>query len=160
MERRTFSLWLVRGIGAAVGLVLALPGLIFGLSPALRWRRRRASLWEPIGPVHQFTVGEVTAAQVANPRPDWANSPAEKTVYVYRPDDTELIVFARNCTDLSCPVNYDPGSRVFVCPCHGGIFAIDGRRMAGPPRRPLFRYMHRVRGGVVEIDVQSLPPMV
>ena len=31
--------------------------------------------------------------------------------------------------------------------------------MAGPPNKPLYRYANRVRDGVLEIDLFSLPPM-
>jgi hypothetical protein len=64
-------------------------------------------------------------------------------VYVWRPTDEEVVVFSRSCTDLGCPVIWDGGSQCFFCPCHGGIFARDGRRMAGPPDRELYRYANR-----------------
>jgi menaquinol-cytochrome c reductase iron-sulfur subunit len=93
------------------------------------------------------------------PREDWAATLRERGVYVWRRSEQEVVVFARNCTDLSCPVTWDPGSQWFFCPCHGGIFSKDGERMAGPPKRPLYRYTNRIRDGVVEIDLRSLPPI-
>jgi menaquinol-cytochrome c reductase iron-sulfur subunit len=93
------------------------------------------------------------------PRGDWARSLGEKGVFVWRASEEEVVVFSRNCTDLSCPVTWDPGSNWFYCPCHGGIFAQDGTNVAGPPTRPLYRYANRVQNGVLEIDLLSLPPM-
>jgi menaquinol-cytochrome c reductase iron-sulfur subunit len=69
------------------------------------------------------------------------------------------VVFSRNCTDASCPVVFDAGSDCFLCPCHGGVFSKDGTPLHGPPPRPLWRYAARVRAGVLEIDLNSLPPM-
>ena len=68
------------------------------------------------------------------------------------------VVFSRVCTDVGCPVTYDRGSACFLGPCHGGIFTQDGTPIHGPPPRPLYRYAARVRDGVLEIDLNSLPP--
>jgi menaquinol-cytochrome c reductase iron-sulfur subunit len=54
-------------------------------------------------------------------------------------------------------LDYDRGSACFFCPCHGGIFRQNGERLAGPPKRPMYRYAHRLRDGIVEIDLQSVP---
>ena len=55
-------------------------------------------------------------------------------------------------------MRYDPGSTFYYCPCHGGIFNQAGDPVAGPPARPLYRLATRVRGGVLEIDLTSIPP--
>lgn len=45
---------------------------------------------------------------------------------------------------LGCPVTAsDTG---FICPCHGGSYDKDGKRKAGPPVRPLDRYLWEKRG--------------
>ena len=104
-----------------------------------------------------FPVGAMTRAEVDVPRPDSSRALREKGVYVWRVSGEAIVVFSRNCTDLSCPVTYDPGSECFFCPCHGGIFAKDGERLAGPPNRPLYRYATRIEQGVLEIDLNSVP---
>lgn len=157
MNRRTFLSWLAAAGGAAFAGVLAIPAAITALSPVTR--RKRDGSWVPVGSLGEFPVGEMSKAVVPVPREDWAESLREKGVFVWRPSAEETVVFSRNCTDLSCPVNWDPGSGWFFCPCHGGIFAEDGRNMAGPPDRPLYRYANRVHDGMLEIDLNSLPPM-
>jgi menaquinol-cytochrome c reductase iron-sulfur subunit len=157
MDRRKFVAWLLNG-GSLIALgILAVPALITALSPATR--RRPAQLWQPVGPLDAFAIDGVGKAVVEVPREDWAATLRERGVYVWRRSEQEVVVFARNCTDLSCPVTWDPGSQWFFCPCHGGIFSKDGERMAGPPKRPLYRYTNRIRDGVVEIDLRSLPPI-
>jgi thiosulfate dehydrogenase [quinone] large subunit len=48
--------------------------------------------------------------------------------------------FSAVCTHAGCIVNYDPSSKQFVCPCHGGTYsASDGHVLAGPPPSPLAR---------------------
>lgn len=145
--------------GGGVAGVVAVPVLMTVLSPGLR--RHRDELWQSLGRVDGFPLGEVVKARIEIPQ-DLAVPAAglaEKAVFVYRPSDTEIIVYARNCTDLSCPLTWDKGSGWFVCPCHGGIFTIEGEPVHGPPSRPMYRYELRIRNGVVEIDLNSLPPI-
>lgn len=156
MKRRTLLTALMGTAGAVLSGVVAIPTLLSAVSPALV--RRRAA-WRPVGRFEEFPIGQIVPAVVQVRRGDGAHSLDRKTVYVWRTTPQEAVVYSRNCTDLSCPVNFDPGSECFFCPCHGGIFAKDGAPMAGPPRVPLFRYANRRRDGKLEIDLYSLPPM-
>jgi len=156
MNRRKLLEILVTGGGAVLAAAVAIPSLLLAISPAFV---RRKAEWQPLAALEQFPTGEVTPAIVQVPRDDWAKSLREKQVYVWRRAEDELIVYSRNCTDLSCPVNWDRGSQCFFCPCHGGIFDLDGTPLAGPPAVPLYRYATRVKQGVLEIDLHSLPPM-
>lgn len=161
VDRRVLLKRVVQGMGGLVTVAVGLPVLATGLSPALR--RRRGSDWQPVGRLDEFAVGQVRRATVPMPEPgerEWAEQPIAQAVYVSRPGDDRVIVFSRSCTDLSCPVTFDEGSGWFFCPCHGGIFDNEGEPRAGPPNRPLYRYASRVREGVIEIDLRSLPPMV
>ncbi|MFA9477390.1 ubiquinol-cytochrome c reductase iron-sulfur subunit [Phycisphaerales bacterium AB-hyl4] len=157
MERRTLLRTLVYGMGLTVGGIVTLPAIISSAAPAIRYRPRPR--WEPLGQLDRFPVGKVRQAVVNVSRDDWAEALRRKGVYVWRVDAQQTVVYSRNCTDLSCPITFDQGSEVFFCPCHGGIFAKDGQVMAGPPSRPLYRYDNRVRNGVLEINLASLPPM-
>jgi menaquinol-cytochrome c reductase iron-sulfur subunit len=138
--------------------MVGIPSLVIALSPA-RKHRRKKSIWQSIGPIEEFPVGEMREVTVSVPREDWDRSLREKTVYGWRPAEQEAVVYSRSCTDLGCPVTWDPGSECFFCPCHGGIFSKTGERMAGPPKSPLYRYASRIVDGRIEIDLHSLPPM-
>jgi len=50
-----------------------------------------------------------------------------------------LCAFVAVCTHLSCNVSYDPETERIVCPCHRGIFDLEGRVVSGPPPKPLRR---------------------
>jgi menaquinol-cytochrome c reductase iron-sulfur subunit len=156
VSRRT-ALNVLIGIGAGTAAaVVGVPVLATGLSPAFGLRGEN---WQSVGRQDDFPVGGVVAARVPVPRDDGARGLRAKAVYVWRVSRDETIVYSRNCTDASCPVVYDAGSDCFLCPCHGGIFLKDGTPIHGPPSQPLWRYASRVRGGVLEIDLNSLPPM-
>lgn len=157
MERRSFLKALIAGGSTLAAGVVGVPALLAALSPV--FRRRRDQAWSPVGPLDTFAPGSVTRAATPLPQDDLGFWPSARGVYVWRPSADEVVVFSRTCTDLGCPVIWDAGSEWFFCPCHGGIFSKDGERQAGPPKRGLYRFATRVRDGVVEIDLASVPPM-
>ncbi len=134
--------------------VIAIPALVMGLSPTFPARRREK--WRAVGPVRDFE-DVVVLRQVETDPQVWPRSFRKQAVFVCLQSE-QLRVLSRTCTDLGCPLTFDPGSTCFYCPCHGGIFAGDGSRLAGPPNGPMHQYAHRVRDGVLEIDLSSVPP--
>jgi menaquinol-cytochrome c reductase iron-sulfur subunit len=156
VTRRTFFGQLVAGASLLVAGIVGIPALLTGLSPALQSRRRET--WRPVGRLDEFPIGAVHQGVIPADRDVWPRSFGQQAVFVWRRSEANLVVFSRSCTDLGCPLDYDRGSACFFCPCHGGIFAQDGERMAGPPNGPMHRYVHRIRAEVLEIDVSSIPP--
>lgn len=159
MTRRELLSRLIQGVGLVIAGMVGVPALVNVFSPLIE--RRRGERWQPVGPVASFPADTVHPATVDVPRRrPFASSVDEKGVFVWRAAPDDIVVFARNCTDLSCNLIWDPGSEWFFCPCHGGIFATDGERKAGPPQRPMYRYAHRVQDGILEIDLNSVPPII
>jgi menaquinol-cytochrome c reductase iron-sulfur subunit len=107
--------------------------------------------------VHEFPVEAVAEAVLPRDAEAWPRPLEEQAVFVWRRSEADVVVFSRSCTDLGCPLDYDRGSTCFYCPCHGGVFTQDGQRLTGPPNAPMYRYSHRVRDGVLEIDLSSIP---
>jgi cytochrome b6-f complex iron-sulfur subunit len=48
-----------------------------------------------------------------------------------------FLAFSAICTHLGCIIQWVPEKGEFLCPCHGGRFAGDGRVLGGPPPKPL-----------------------
>lgn len=155
MTRRSFFGLLVAGGALLLGGGVSISALLFGISPALSSRRK--DVWRPVGRLDDFPVGDVFEGVIPRDAEAWPRSFRHQAVFVWRQSPDDPVVFSRSCTDLGCPLDYDRGSACFFCPCHGGIFTQDGSRLAGPPDRPMHRYAHRVRNGVLEVDVSSLP---
>jgi cytochrome b6-f complex iron-sulfur subunit len=71
---------------------------------------------------------------------------------IVRRDATNFHALARACTHSEvCLVDWDPKRRQLVCPCHRGIFDLNGNVVAGPPPRPLERRDVVVRDGAVYV---------
>jgi len=63
-----------------------------------------------------------------------------------RTPEGKMVAYSQVCTHLSCAVVYDPEEKGLFCPCHHGLFNLDGDPVAGPPTRPLPRVRLEQRG--------------
>jgi len=61
-----------------------------------------------------------------------------------RPDDVRA--FDALCTHLDCTVKYRPDYQDIFCPCHDGVYDLNGKNISGPPPRPLEMYKVTLRG--------------
>ena len=57
------------------------------------------------------------------------------------------IALSRVCTHLGCLVNFDKEKQIFICPCHGGEYDLEGNVIKGPPPKPLPRFAVKVENG-------------
>ncbi len=154
--RRTFLTQVSLVLGAAIGTALAVPWLAVFLNPI---QRRDPELWREVGSVDDFPVGETIQATYVDAQPlPWAGFAARSAAWVRRGADDAFVAFTSYCTHVGCPIRWEPGAELFLCPCHGGAFYPDGSVAAGPPPRPLDRHPIRVRNGIVEIQALGVPP--
>ncbi len=141
-------------IGGIATAAFALPALGFAVGPIFEDDSPRR--WQPIGAEPDFNPDSYVA-KVINLVPAIGDG-GKTTIYVRKasPDDTDglkqpYVAISTRCTHLGCPVRYVQASERFICPCHGGIYNIQGEVAGGPPVRPLDRFETRVRGGKVEV---------
>jgi menaquinol-cytochrome c reductase iron-sulfur subunit len=149
-ERRRFLSRLSLALSGVGALLLGVPVVGFLLGPLLR---RQPLRWSAVGPVADYRLGETIQAVVIDPSSlAWAGLASRTAVWLRRTAPEEFIAFSVNCTHLGCPVRWLADAKLFLCPCHGGVFYEDGSVAAGPPEHPLIRYPVRVRGGQVEVQ--------
>lgn len=70
--------------------------------------------------------------------------------------DGRLVAYGQKCSHLACAVIPQPEQAQLTCPCHNGYFEMmEGRPVAGPPRRPLPRITLAVEdGGIYATGVE------
>lgn len=60
-----------------------------------------------------------------------------KQIAAFRNEHGELTLLSPTCTHAGCHVQWNDAERTWDCPCHGGRYAPDGKRLYGPPPRDL-----------------------
>lgn len=142
-------------LGGVMSALVVVPPLAFLLAPLVQ---RVTEEWRDLGPVSAFPMGQIKLASFEEVSPlPWAGQTAHTAAWVSRAGDADFTVFAINCSHLGCPVNWLESARLFLCPCHGGAYYVDGSVAAGPPPRPLTRLQHRVENGVLQVLTSPLP---
>ena len=136
---------LVRGTGLGMGLVgvmLSIPAIGFLVSPL--FTRQRLS-WVTVGSITDVPVNQPTAMVANIPvGTGYATQPVRRVVYVVKLPDGSVKALSNICTHMQCDVHWDVQLGRFLCPCHGGLYAIDGTNVGGPPPEPLPQWTHRI----------------
>jgi Rieske Fe-S protein len=53
---------------------------------------------------------------------------------------SKLNILSNSCAHLGCPVRWFEDKHEFLCPCHGGLYDINGGYVGGPPPRGMYNY--------------------
>jgi menaquinol-cytochrome c reductase iron-sulfur subunit len=147
--RRSWHLAAIYVLGAIMGLVLAIPTILYLFIPP---RQRRRSQWIDAGDVTQLTPGAPVEMSFQESRIDgWRVITEKKTAWVVKEPNNQIVAFGPQCTHLGCAYHWDGGEKKFVCPCHASFFSIDGQVLAGPAPRPLDRYATRIQNNRLQI---------
>jgi Rieske Fe-S protein len=156
VTRRRFMTGSAHTAGAIAAAAFTLPALGFAVGPIFKSTPHR---WEPVGSEGAFSE-ENYVPVVITVTPNIGEA-GKSTAYIRKfnpaidkdPYDkgTPYIAISSRCAHLGCPVRWVDAAERFICPCHGGVYDLLGRRVGGPPVRPLDRFYTRVNGETVEI---------
>jgi menaquinol-cytochrome c reductase iron-sulfur subunit len=144
------------GAGAIAAAAFTLPALGFALGPIFKSTQHT---WETVGTESLFVANNYTPVVVT--LVPGIGEAGKSTVYIRRfnaaidvdPYDqgTPYIAISSRCAHVGCPVRWVDAAERFICPCHGGVYDLLGRRVGGPPVRPLDRFYTRVVGEDVQV---------
>ena len=135
VPRRDFLGMAVGGSAAAFAVAGGYPFLRFVDPPAQ----------QPSGPVN---IGKLEEFPVGSARTVIVD---ERPVLVIRTGDG-FRAFSALCTHLQCVVAYSAERNQIECPCHRGVYSMDGRNIGGPPPRPLQELSVTVNTGSVIVS--------
>ena len=150
-RRRVFTI-ASQGLGGLAGVAIVLPAVGFALAPLFHRGKER---WEAVGPKSDFRVDTYKA--VVFTETEGVGEVGKTTAYVRRgskelgEDPKSFVAVSTRCAHAGCPVRFVQAAGNFICPCHGGVYDFEGKRIGGPPVRPLDRFQTRVTNGNVEL---------
>ena len=150
-RRRAFTI-AAQGLGGVAGAAIILPAVGFAVAPIFHRGKER---WEAVGPISDFV--EDTYRQVVFTETEGIGDAGKTTAYVRRSsaeleeEPGKFVAVSNRCAHLGCPVRFVEAAGNFICPCHGGVYDFQGKRIGGPPVRPLDQFQTRVRNGQVEV---------
>ena len=143
--------WLVRCFWSATALVTAgivSPLVGYFVGPLLR---KRAETRVRLGDLADFPVDRPQKVEfVLRKRDGWVTDEGRHAAWVVRSGERTL-VFDPRCTHLGCAYHWHAETSQFLCPCHNGLYDIEGRVVGGPPPRPLDTYPVTVEDGVLAV---------
>ena len=155
MKRRTFIYSVTGAAGFLAALAALVPAAGFFFGPFFE---SKPQTWQPVGALDDFKEGTTTLVSFTDASPEpWAGVVAKTAAWLRRKPDGEFVAFSVNCTHLGCPIRWEADAKLFLCPCHGGVYNQDGDVVGGPPPRALTQYEVRVNKNGVEILTADLP---
>jgi Rieske Fe-S protein len=152
VTRKQFLTGATLAVGGVMGALIVVPVAGMALSPAVanpKFKRIK------LGSVDDFPEGTYKPVVIEPDADDYDGYIKKRLIFIRKnasPDDDALAqkgqwqytVISNRCAHLGCPVQESGGK--FVCPCHGGQYNDDGKRIAGPPVRPLDRFEWEIDG--------------
>jgi Rieske Fe-S protein len=149
--RRGFLGSLTNVLMAAIGLIVAVPALGYFLAPLRRKAEAEGAgaTFHDAGPLSDIPVGQWRLLALETSDEDgWKKTRVRHAIWVRRQEGgvEGITVLSSICPHLGCPINWHPDQSEFICPCHGGTFASDGKHTAGPPPRAMDPLEFEVRG--------------
>lgn len=144
-SRRTFFAWVTKGIAATIGIALGIPLVGYFISPALK---RHQKTWLAVTEVSELPIGEPRSLDYGITMKDgWMETKTVKAVWAVRHADDRVTVYSPICPHLGCGFRWDGKDKKFKCPCHGSVYDISGKVLAGPAPRPLDVLPSKIENG-------------
>ncbi|MEO6904216.1 MAG: Rieske (2Fe-2S) protein [Bacteroidia bacterium] len=154
-NRRSFLIKVSLGLSALSAIAVAVPVFSALLAPLLE---KTPELWRRVGSLDDFAVGTTNIVKFENADAKaWAGVTALSAAWLRRDEENLFTAFSANCTHLGCPIRWEAGAELFMCPCHGGVYYKDGTVASGPPPRALVQYQVRVNKNDVELLTAPIP---
>ena len=154
VTRRSF---LAAWAGVFSGLITLALGIPFVASIVGRPVRSKKSGLAKVASLDSLPIGQPVGLKYAEmAEGGYIHAEEPRDVWAVRTSASAVTVFSPICPHLGCRYHWDPGSRQFLCPCHGSVFTPEGRVVAGPSPRSLDVLPTEIRGGDLYVEWQVL----
>lgn len=154
LGRRKFLAGIIGVVAGAVATLVGLPAIGYLISPGVK--KQNEAKWLTLGPVSSLKTGVPSGFPFSRKIKDgWVESTQTGVAYAITHDGQNVKVFSNVCTHLSCRVNWDENRQGFFCPCHDGLFSVDGEILGGPVPRPLDQFETKIEDGQLSILLEA-----
>jgi menaquinol-cytochrome c reductase iron-sulfur subunit len=132
------------------GLVLGIPLVGSLIGPAFR---KKGARWSRAAGVADLPEGLPTVLSFTDRSSDsYLRETVSRNVWAVRRSTAEVTVYSPICTHLGCRYDWNAREGHFVCPCHGSVFGLDGKVLAGPAPRPLDTLPVKIENGELYVE--------
>ncbi|MET3682328.1 menaquinol-cytochrome c reductase iron-sulfur subunit [Alkalibacillus flavidus] len=148
VSRRQFLNYTLTGVGGFMGAAMVAPMVGMAVDPLLQAEGSSDFIY--VMDVDEITKTPQRKSFTIEQQDGWYESDVEKTAWIYRDDNDEILALSPICTHLGCVVSWEGGDHdnEFFCPCHNGRYDSNGVNIANtPPTAPLPAYNYRVEEG-------------
>lgn len=146
-SRRKFLKIASYAIGGTLAAGVATPIVGLAVHPWLEETVYGTEDFINIGKLDDFPIGVPKKTTITSSKIDAWNifeGLVMGSVWVVRREDNTLNVFSTNCPHLGCGIDWGADVNQFLCPCHGGVFDVNGRKISGPSPRDLYAFETKV----------------
>ncbi|MFD2045855.1 ubiquinol-cytochrome c reductase iron-sulfur subunit [Ornithinibacillus salinisoli] len=152
VSRRQFLNYTLTGVGGFMAAGLLISPIRMAIDPVLK--PSTAGEYANVGlAVEDITTEPQRVDWKVDQVDGWYESKVNKSAWVFKDDNDEIMALSPTCTHLGCVVSWEGNEdhpNQFFCPCHDGRYYKDGTNIAGtPPTRPLDLYDHKVENGML-----------
>jgi Rieske Fe-S protein len=149
--RRNFLVGAITAIHATLGATIA---FIVGATTLAPSFSRREETWLRAASLDGLPENQPVPVTLRVTRNDGYSQVVDRTVvYLVRTGEEDVRALQSTCTHLGCRTSYDRKSKRILCPCHGGMFDVNGNVIGGPPPAPLPALLTKVENGHVMVRV-------
>lgn len=148
--RRRFFKVATGVLAGFVGAVLGIPLLGSLIGPSFR---KKPATFSWAAEVDSLPGGRPVVLSFTDETSDaYRKEMVTRNAWAVKRSHEEVTVYSPICTHLGCRYNWDAQGGHFVCPCHGSVFALDGKVLAGPAPRPLDTLPTRIENGNLYVE--------
>ncbi|GEN45148.1 QcrA and Rieske domain-containing protein [Alkalibacillus haloalkaliphilus] len=148
VSRRQFLNYTLTGVGGFMGAAVVAPMVGMAVDPLLK--ADGSDEYEYVMDVDEITTEPQRKTFYIDQQDGWYDTEAERTAWIYRDENGDILALSPICTHLGCVVDWETGDHdnEFYCPCHYGRYDKNGVNIPGtPPEGPLHAYEYRIEDG-------------
>lgn len=154
MDRRDLLRVAARSLLTLPAIILAVPAAGYLAHSGLR--KEKLADKASLGKLAELS-NEPSRKVIKAAIPDaWVKKEKSIVIWARLDDSGEPVALSASCPHQRCPVNWDKQKELYICPCHGSSFGVDGAWISGPSEQPLKRLSVTNVAGELLIQVQEL----